>query len=304
MQLPPNMSRLLYAAVSLVLVWGFALTYRDAIYDNVRGHSTPTVPVHHAPDANASTPRNAAVIIDTQYTPRLLPLILHYQAVLGRSWPIIFYTSQETYDLHLAPTAANVSAVFQRAVAEGGVEVRLIHEKFDLTQREGVNVFLSDRWMWEELAPAEKVLVFQADSMMCANAHRTVDDFLQWDFIGAIFHKSRKVYNGGLSLRNRQMMLDILDEGRNWEEETKSGKWDKGGEDVWFSHLMGERGANLPPAEEALDFSLEFNWQINEQKAPLGYHKVHKNAAKRIAEIREWCPEIDLAAAGILAPST
>lgn len=182
--------------------------------------------------------------------------------------------------------------------------MRTIPSEFNLTSREGVNLYLSRPWLWEQLAPAQHVLVFQADAMLCANAHRTVDDFLEWDWIAATLHGTEHLYNGGLSLRNRTMIMDILREGNNWEEETKSGKWTMGGEDVWFSRKMDQRGAHLPDGPVALQFACQHEWHISQQKEPLGYHKVHKNAPGRLDEIARWCPEITLAAPGTLEPST
>ncbi|KAE8441889.1 hypothetical protein EG329_004195 [Mollisiaceae sp. DMI_Dod_QoI] len=245
-----------------------------------------------------------AVISDTQYTPRLIPLILHFHAVLGPSWPIILYTSPTILSQHLSPTSPNRSAIWQRAVKDGRIQVRLIPEEFNLTSRNGVNLYLSRPWLWEQLAPAQHVLIFQTDAILCANAHSTVDDFMEWDWIAAPLHGSEHLYNGGLSLRNRTMMLDILREGNNWEEETASGEWTMGGEDVWFSRKMDLRGAKLPSFTQALKFACQHEWHVSEEREPLGYHKVHKNIPNRVGEIEKWCPEITLTAPGTLEPST
>jgi hypothetical protein len=78
-----------------------------------------------------------------------------------------------------------------------------------------------------------------------------------------------------------------------------------GGEDVWFSRKMDQRGAHLPDQKVALQFACQHEWHISEQKEPLGYHKVHKNiAAGKLPEIESWCPEIALSAPGTLEPST
>jgi len=245
-----------------------------------------------------------AVISDTQYTSRHIPLILHFHAVLGPDWPIVFYTSQETLAQHLDPNSTTSSAIWRRAIEDGRIQVRTIPTEFDLTTRDGVNIYLSRPWLWEQLAPAQHVLVFQADAILCANAHHTVDDFFEWDWIAATLHGTEHLYNGGLSLRNRTMILDILREGNNWEEETQSGAWTMGGEDVWFSRKMDQRGAHLPNEPVALQFACQHEWHINQQKEPLGYHKVHKNAPRFLDEIARWCPEISLAAPGTLEAST
>jgi len=65
------------------------------------------------------------------------------------------------------------------------------------------------------LAPAEHIFIFQSDSMICANAARSVEDYFEYDFVGALL--SRKGYNGGFSLRKRSSILRVL-ENFDWEE--------------------------------------------------------------------------------------
>lgn len=90
---------------------------------------------------------------------------------------------------------------------------------------------MTKSWLWESLAPAEHILIFQSDSMLCANAARSVDDYLEYDFVGApIASHLGKGYNGGLSLRKRSSILRVLEE-FNWEETKKEG--DRF-EDQWF----------------------------------------------------------------------
>ncbi|KAM0545751.1 hypothetical protein ACHAPJ_011175 [Fusarium lateritium] len=141
--------------------------------------------------------------------------------------------------------------------------------------------------------------------MLCANAEKTVDDFLEWDFIGAPLNNTRQIFNGGLSLRNRDMLLDILNEGRDWWADWNTDDTEYGGhgEDVWMSVLMRERGAHLPSVREALTFSKQLPWHLKLPGNPTGYHRVHKQLKrdkKAIPKIRKWCPEIDLAAPGKL----
>ena len=67
--------------------------------------------------------------------------------------------------------------------------------------------------------------------MLCANAARSVDDYFEYDFVGApIASHLGKGYNGGLSLRKRSSIMRVLQES-NWEETKKEG--DRF-EDQWF----------------------------------------------------------------------
>ncbi|KAF3189929.1 hypothetical protein TWF788_009914 [Orbilia oligospora] len=240
-----------------------------------------------------------AAIADTSFSPQHVPLVMHFSGVLGPEWPIVYYTSRETYDAYLKPGVANVSRVWTRALDEGRIQVRFLPDKFEMTSRTGVNGFLADKWMWEDLAPAKHVLIFQADAIICGNAHKTVDDFLEWDFIGATLAPEGRMYNGGLSLRNRDTVMKILNE-HNYEEDLKAKLFKFEGEDVWYSKHMDLMGAKLPSNEVALEFACEYHFHIQAQKQPMGYHKVHKAAPSKIGEIAEWCPEIHLAAPGKL----
>ncbi|RFU27837.1 hypothetical protein B7463_g8493, partial [Scytalidium lignicola] len=294
---------LIIALAVLALIYFFKLTSSDAFQINPQTLLNTVSSDKNAASTNTHDliTNKVAVITDTQYSPRLVPLILHYHAVLGPDWPIVFYTSEETLEKHFNPESANTSAIWNRAVQDGSIQIRPVPAEFNLTSRDGVNIYLSRPWLWEQLAPAQHVLVFQTDAILCGNSYRTMDDFLEWDFIGAPIHDKEHLYNGGLSLRNRTMLLDILNDGGNWEEETKSGKWTMGGEDVWFSKRMDQRGAHLPSNSVGLTFACEYSWNFHGRMEPLGFHKVHKNAADKLEEIADWCPEIALAAPGKLA---
>ena len=59
--------------------------------------------------------------------------------------------------------------------------------------------------------------------MLCANAARNVDDYFDYDFVGApIASHLGKGYNGELSLRKRSSTMRILEKW-NWEETKKEG---------------------------------------------------------------------------------
>ncbi|KAK6332347.1 hypothetical protein TWF696_003065 [Orbilia brochopaga] len=252
-----------------------------------------------APEHPIDITSKVAIITDTTFTDRHIPLILHFNAVLGPTWPIIFFTSQSIADNQLNATSgsSNTHAVWNQAVDDGRIQVRIVPDRFNLTTRAGVNLYLSSRWLWDQLAPARHVLVFQADAIICANAHKTVDDFLEYDFIGAPISPNASVYNGGLSLRNRTMIMELFNEGLEFANEMNT---TKDGEDFWFSEKFEERGAKLPSAETAMEFACQYQFNMA-QKRPVGYHKIHKKASRKaLREIAKWCPEISLSAPGRL----
>jgi len=134
--------------------------------------------------------------------------------------------------------------------------------------------------------------------MLCANAARSVDDFFEYDFVGAPIGEARgQGYNGGLSLRKRSTMLRIIRE-FDWEkyEEPRH-------EDQWYYARMLElKNANyndedtppptivLPSMEVARSFAVE----TIDYPHPLGVHQVLRYIENKYLSMDEWCPEYKL----------
>ena len=301
---PSLIFSLIYISVCIVSRLSQNLRFRPAIVNSASDNSislddTIIAPPPSSPPSSPSPGQiidRVAAITDTQYTPQLIPLLLHYNAVLGPEWPIVFFTTQALIDKHLVATSPEqkISSAFKKALAEKRIQTRIVPERFNLTDRQGVNVYLADRWMWEELAPAKHVLIFQTDAILCANSPYSIDDYLQYDFVGAyIPPATSNLYNGGLSLRNRTLIMEILDAGNKWKPHVE-------GEDVWFSKHMGNRNANLPSEDVARNFALQYPWNFNPDGRPIGYHKIHKNVPTKLHGIKAWCPEIMLTQMGTL----
>ena len=101
--------------------------------------------------------------------------------------------------------------------------------------------------------------------------------------------------NGGLSLRNREKMLEVLDR-HNFTGDPADGSRH---EDQWFVYkleglprgLNDESGANLPTPEVAVEFSAETSWT----RHPFGLHQVSRWQPSHVKELDNWCPEYRLA---------
>ncbi len=174
---------------------------------------------------NGTVTTKAAVIVETRFRANLIPFILHFSTVLGPTWPILIYTSAESIGQFSS------SAALGRYLKSGAIQVRTLPQTVLFTNSDSVNEFMTTKWLWEDLAPAEHILIFQSDSMLCANAARSVDDFFAYDFVGAPIAKPQgKGYNGGLSLRKRSTILYILDK---WDWMTTKKEGDRF-EDQWY----------------------------------------------------------------------
>ena len=201
-------------------------------------------------------------------------------------------------------------------MAEGLVTTYFIPQEETFTSHDAVSEFLAGAWFWEKLAPAENVLLFQADSILCSRSEVKMEEFLEWDFIGApISPGLGKGFNGGLSLRKRATMVEIV--GRwNWTDT-------RGFEDQWFytkiQELIAEeekketwrhgevdekapkgpkraKRYKLPDDDEAGRFAVETIWK----REPFGLHQVGRWQKEHLEELDEWCPEYVLAGKGTL----
>lgn len=162
---------------------------------------------HTIKTAEIATSKKVAVIIETRESAAIIPLILHFSAVLGPDWPIVIYTSTENFG------SFSTSEALLRHQHSGRVVIRSLADGLYFPNWDSVSNFLTTPWMWTDLAPAEYLLIFQADSVLCSNSVRSVEDFFEWDLIGApISPQWGQGYNGGLSLRRRSTTMRVLQE--------------------------------------------------------------------------------------------
>ncbi|KAK8114322.1 uncharacterized protein PG998_001189 [Apiospora kogelbergensis] len=228
-----------------------------------------------------------AIIVENRPLLNLIPTMLHFHTVLGPEWPMIFYTVPSTSEKF------NQSAVFSRAVAEGHITIRHLPPQFTFDTHHSVSLFLTERWLWEDLDPYSKILMFQSDSIICSASDRKVDDFIEWDLVGApIGEQWGAGYNGGLSIRNRAMMLDVLDRWR-FEDDMVPPY-----EDQWYYKKLlelppredGTPWAHMPGVETAVQFAVETIYH----ERSLGFHQPMRFNKEKKEEILQWCPEIGM----------
>lgn len=121
------------------------------------------------------------------------------------------------------------------------------------------NLTLTNPKFWEMLLPYERVLIFQHDSMLLKDG---IEDFLEFDYVGAPWKFQHHGGNGGLSLRNPKLMFTIC-KAEGWNQ-------NKGNEDVWFSNQMKRFNGKLAPRDICAQFSVESIFKLG----TLGYHAI------------------------------
>jgi hypothetical protein len=107
------------------------------------------------------------------------------------------------------------------------------------------NQYIKSNDFWS-LVEGKKILTFQLDTLLLRFG---IDEFLDYDYIGAPWSKpkeNRFIGNGGLSLRTKDVMLEIIKNHKDCEP-----RW----EDIFFVKWLDEH--NLPDIETAMKFSTE-----------------------------------------------
>jgi len=192
------------------------------------------------------------VIIEPSLTPGFEVAV---RSVIFRlpTWPIIIFHSEEN-EFFLKTLLYNVDE-----------KVQILYQllPFNVEDTDNYNKLLTSSWFWNRIHELgfEKILLFQSDSIML---HGNIQPFLRYDYIGApwdfnsniLIKKYRDkgellegIGNGGFSLRNVNVMLDIINKCKITESVN---------EDVYFSLCLEKMGGySLPNRSVGYSFCRE-----------------------------------------------
>lgn len=148
----------------------------------------------------------------------------------------------------------NESYAIRSQVEIGKLDLTYIPANMSTDGSEQISRFLTNLWLYETiLQPAEWLLVFQTDSILCANSQQSLNNWLEYDWVGAPWNTNGRFGgNGGLSLRRVSSIVEIL--------KNQNRRHDSEPEDVWLSERLGHRpGAKLANGTASLTFSGEMH---------------------------------------------
>lgn len=125
------------------------------------------------------------------------------------------------------------------------------------------NKLLTSKEFWEAI-PFDKVLITQMDAEMLRSG---IEEFLEYDYVGAPWKFQQHGGNGGFSLRTKKAMLDVI------KNNPYQGESVHGYEDVYFSNsLLFSDKWKLAPREVCKKFSCETIFEVE----TLGCHAIDK----------------------------
>ncbi|TGO34691.1 hypothetical protein BHYA_0186g00220 [Botrytis hyacinthi] len=228
------------------------LLFRPSIPESPSLPSLPTIPKvtldYGAPGPTQFNQSKVALLIENRVNPILSPLMLHFMSVVPPDWRFRFMGSLESVAL------MNTSRAIRQHVKSGKLDLTYIPANMSTGSQEEISRFLTNLWLYETvLQPAEWLLIFQTDSMLCANSRQSLNNWLDYDWVGAPWNPNGKFGgNGGLSLRRVSAIVDVL---RNQVRVD-----DSEAEDVWLTDRLGHRpGAKLANGTTSLIFSGEMH---------------------------------------------
>lgn len=119
-----------------------------------------------------------ALLIEPRPIPHLVTLILHMISVVPPDWPFLVIGSPESI------------AMIDRAYSmryhqeNGKLELALLPAPWKVQSKEDVFRLLTDLRFYDEVLPdAEWIFRYEADSILCANSDRGLDEWLGWNWV-------------------------------------------------------------------------------------------------------------------------
>ncbi|KAI0166299.1 hypothetical protein GGR57DRAFT_510036 [Xylariaceae sp. FL1272] len=189
-----------------------------------------------------------ALLIESRPLVNLAPLILHFISVVPPDWRFRFMGSDSSV------SSLNHSHAIRAQVNAGKLDLTYIPSNMSTDGQEMISRFLTNLWLYQVvLQPAEWLLVFQTDSILCANSRQSLNDFLEYDWVGAPWNPNGRFGgNGGLSLRRVSAIIEVL------QNQLRADNSEP--EDVWLTERLGHRpNARMANGTLSLTFSGEIN---------------------------------------------
>jgi hypothetical protein len=230
----------------------------------------------------ANIGKYTAIIIEPREHKALAFVLNNFLENLDERWNIIVF--------HGNKNKKYVEKIIDTKLENYKERITLIDLKIDnINSRHEYTRYFLDREFYNYI-PTEIFLVFQTDTVICSKYKDLIYDFMDYDYVGAPISglywtewKDGDVGNGGLSLRRKSKMLEIL----NTCDYTVNEPYKNELEDFFFSLPCDIiENYNKPNTEEAKKFAIEM---MPNDKA-FGMHKPYDY--NNVKEKYPWCPEV------------
>jgi len=147
------------------------------------------------------------------------------------------------------------------------------------------SLFLTEKF-WELIVGRKKILVFQTDSVICHNSKYSLQEFLQFDYIGAWWH-DRLLPNGlildggvgGFSIRDYDLSIESVRRfsSHNWQ----------GGEDDFFAFHIEFLGGKVAKKADCIKFCTQNEFLTESYSA----HQIQNLNSTDLEKFLIYCPD-------------
>jgi len=196
-------------------------------------------------------PKYTAVLIEPR-SHHVMSLVLHnFAKNLSDEWNILI--------LHGNLNIEYVNNIITNELQEHKSRITTKNLHTDNLKTEEYNDLLKSEYFYQYI-PTETFLIFQTDTLIIEKYKEMINEFLEYDYVGAPWsetylpefglHEYNAVGNGGLSLRKKSKMLEILEKNKETE------LFKKMNEDICFS-LQKNVEVKKPGFEKSKQFSIE-----------------------------------------------
>jgi hypothetical protein len=210
-----------------------------------------------------------AIIIEPRSHKALELVLTNFLENLSDEWNIII--------MHGNNNISYIDNIINNNLTQYKNRIKMINLNIDnLSIKEYNNLLLSES-LYEKI-PTEIFLIFQTDSIICESNKDDINNFLEYDYVGAPWIGNQEVGNGGLSLRRKSKMI----------EKIKKCKYSGNAEDLFFSD-NNCYPLNKPSIDEAKNFSIE---TIYNDKS-FGVHKPWLYLKDDIDNLKKNCKNLD-----------
>lgn len=237
---------------------------------------------------NMANPENtkALAIIEPRDLKILLPVI--YNAV--------YFTRESNFNLYIYCSKNNHDFI---KINLNISNYKLLLLDVDNLSAYAYNNLLMSKTFWNTFTE-QYILIFQSDVIMLRKFN---EKFLNFDYIGPNFYNSNDIVpsyggiQGGVSLRNREVMLECIDKlsfNDIYQYRKKLGI-DKSfimNEDVFFTYACYMLNKKLPTVVERKEFGIEVKRDFNKDTFAIhGINKLHfnDNQISEIIQAKEKC---------------
>lgn len=203
-------------------------------------------------EAFSSGEKYTAVIVEPREHAALEFVLANFLENLPENWDILIMHGTKNRDFVERIKDGKLSGYLSR--------IQLHDLRVDNLSIPEYNQLLVSREFHDRI-PTEIFVVFQTDTMICKESGVQLDEFVKYDYVGAPMpHIDGLVGNGGLSLRRKSKMLEII-------EKCKYNGRDP--EDYYYANACKEVELAKPDRETASRFSNEGEYS----ETSFGVHK-------------------------------